>query len=84
MRTVGRDHGNPAHQADRSVRPIIHIGQWELIKVARLTNSKLRRKSLKGCRAGDVTATEAWGFIDAARQSGDRRLVGRIRRAMGA
>lgn len=52
--------------------------------MGRLSNSKLRRKSLKGCRAGDLTATDAWGFIEVARQSGDRRTVGRIRRAFGA
>lgn len=53
--------------------------------MGRLSNSKLRRKSLRGCRAGNLTghASEAWGFIEVARQSGDRRTVGRIRRVFG-
>lgn len=54
----------------------------ECLIMARLSNSKLRQRALRGCRVRiDDTAGAR---VQAARESGDRRMLGRLRRAMGA
>lgn len=52
--------------------------------MARLSNTALKRKARKGCRANFYSTDEAALYLSAARQCGDRRTAGRIRRTMGA
>jgi hypothetical protein len=54
--------------------------------MARLSNSALRKQSLKGCRSARIADRGLAGeLFAAARQSGDRKSVERMRRnALGA
>lgn len=52
--------------------------------MARLSNSKLRDKQVRGARVGKSDQERAQAFLASARQCGDRKLADRLRRAIRA